>query len=175
MLSIQLTQKSDANLLPAVEHSAAQLFLFIPELAWIAGAHVQTEQQHLDYISQGNSWVALSEDSQPIGFILVKPLDDALHIMELSVHEDWQRRGIGKALIEKVIQVAEQRHLKAVTLTTFRQVNWNAPFYHRLGFNILDSQQITEGLQQILKNEIDYGFAEEQRCAMKRLIIEPGH
>ncbi|PHM63575.1 acetyltransferase [Xenorhabdus ishibashii] len=170
MPSIRLTQKSDVTHLPAVEHSAAKLFRFIPELAWIVDGHVQTEQQHLGYITQGNSWVALNEESWPIGFILAKPLDDGLHIMELSVHESWQRKGIGKALIEKVIQVAEQRHLSAVTLTTFRYVNWNAPFYHKLGFEILDSQQLSEPLQQILQSEIDYGFAEEQRCAMKRLL-----
>ncbi|MBI6548683.1 GNAT family N-acetyltransferase [Xenorhabdus lircayensis] len=170
MFSIRLTQKSDVSKLPAVEHSAAQLFRFVPDLSWIAEGHVQTEQQHLDYILQGNSWVALSENSQPIGFILTKPLDDGLHIMELSVHGDWQRKGIGKALIDKVVQVAEQRYLQVVTLTTFRHVNWNAPFYHRLGFDILGPQQLTEALHQILQSEIGYGFAEEQRCAMKRLI-----
>ncbi|WP_340617806.1 GNAT family N-acetyltransferase [Xenorhabdus entomophaga] len=175
MFSICLTQKSDASLLPAIEHSAAKLFSAIPELAWIADGHVQTEQQHLEYISQGNSWIALNGDSQPIGFILAKPLDDGLHIMELSVHEDWQKKGIGKALIEKLVQVAEQRQLQAVTLTTFRYVNWNAPFYHRLGFNILDFQQLTESLRHILQSEIDYGFAEEQRCVMKRLISTPEH
>ncbi|WP_338804886.1 GNAT family N-acetyltransferase [Xenorhabdus griffiniae] len=168
--SIRLTQKSDVSQLPAIERSAAKLFRFIPELAWIADGHVQTEQQHLDYIAQGNSWVALNEDALPVGFILAKPLDDGLHIMELSVHENWQRKGIGKALIEKVIQVAEQRHLNAVTLTTFRYVNWNAPFYHKLGFEILESQQLSESLQQIRQSEIDYGFAEEQRCAMRRLL-----
>ncbi|PHM70034.1 GNAT family N-acetyltransferase [Xenorhabdus kozodoii] len=170
LFSIRLTQKSDVTQLPAVEHSAAKLFGFIPELAWIAEGHVQTEQQHLDYIAQGNSWVAVNEDSLPIGFILAKPLNDGLHIMELSVHENWQRKGIGKALVENVIQVAGQRHLNAVTLTTFRYVNWNAPFYHQLGFEILDSQQISESLQQLLQSEIDDGFTEEQRCAMKRLL-----
>ncbi|MDC9596608.1 GNAT family N-acetyltransferase [Xenorhabdus anantnagensis] len=170
MFSIRLTQKSDVTQLPEIEHSAAKLFRFIPELAWVADGHMQTEQQHLEYIAQNNSWVALNEMSQPIGFILAKPLDGGLHIMELSVHEDWQRNGIGKALINKVIVVAEQCHFNAVTLTTFRYVNWNAPFYHRLGFEILDSQQITASLRQILQSEIDYGFAEEQRCAMKRLL-----
>ncbi|PHM46146.1 acetyltransferase [Xenorhabdus mauleonii] len=167
MISIRLTKKADVSQLPIIEYSAAQLFRLIPELAWIADGHVQTVQQHLDYISQGNSWVALNESSQPVGFILASSLDDGLHIMELSVHQSWQKKGIGKALIEKGIQVAKQRHLAAVTLTTFRNVDWNAPYYQRLGFNILEPQQITEALQQILQNEIDYGFTQEQRCAMK--------
>ncbi|AOM39378.1 GNAT family N-acetyltransferase [Xenorhabdus hominickii] len=169
MFSIRLTQKSDVSRLPAVEYSAAKLFSFIPELSWIADGHVQTEQQHLEYLSQDNSWIALN-NIQPIGFILAKPLNDGLHIMELSVHEHWQRKGIGRALIEKVVQVAEQRNLQAVTLTTFRHVSWNAPFYQRLGFDILKPQQITAALRKILQSEIDYGFTEEQRCAMKRLI-----
>ncbi|CDG18337.1 GCN5-related N-acetyltransferase [Xenorhabdus doucetiae] len=170
LFSIRLTQKSDVTQLPAIERSAAELFRFIPELDWIADGYVQTEPQHLGYITQGNSWIALNEGSLPIGFILAKPLDDGLHIVELSVHEHWQRKGIGKALIENVIQVAQQRQLNAVTLTTFRYVNWNAPFYHKLGFEILDSQQISESLQQILQSEIDDGFVEEQRCAMRRCL-----
>ncbi|MBD2792311.1 GNAT family N-acetyltransferase [Xenorhabdus sp. 5] len=173
IIAIRETQKSEVNLLPSVEHSAAQLFRFIPELTWIADGHVQTEQQHLEYISQGNSWVALNENAQPIGFILAKLLDGGLHIMELSVHQHWQRKGIGKALIEKVIQVARCRHLEAVTLTTFRYVDWNAPLYQKLGFDILAPQQITEVLHQILQSEIDYGFSEEQRCAMRHLLTYP--
>ncbi|WP_231571304.1 MULTISPECIES: GNAT family N-acetyltransferase [Xenorhabdus] len=128
MFTIRQTQTSDVSQLPAIEYSAAQLFRFIPDLAWIADGHVQTEQQHLDYTAQDNSWVAL-EKRKPIGFILVKPLDDGLHIVELSVYGDWQRKGIGKSLIETVIQVAKQRKLQFVTLTTFRHVSWNAPFY----------------------------------------------
>ncbi|MDX7988442.1 GNAT family N-acetyltransferase [Xenorhabdus sp. 12] len=170
MISIHLTKKSDVSQLSAIEYSAAQLFRLIPELSWIADGHVQTEQQHLDYISQSNSWVALSEGGHPVGFILASSLDDGLHIMELSVHQHWQKKGIGKALIEKVVQVAKQRHLAAVTLTTFRDVYWNAPYYQRLGFNILEPQQITEALHQILQNEIDYGFTQEQRCAMRLTI-----
>ncbi|WP_340621149.1 GNAT family N-acetyltransferase [Xenorhabdus siamensis] len=170
MFTIRQTQTSDVSQLPAIEYSAAQLFRFIPDLAWIAGGHVQTEQQHLDYIAQDNSWVALGK-RHPIGFILVKPLDDGLHIFELSVHGDWQRKGIGKALIETVIQVAKQRKLQSVTLTTFRHVSWNAPFYQRLGFSILEPQQMSEALKQILQDEIKYGFSAVQRCAMKRLVI----
>ncbi|CBJ82101.1 GCN5-related N-acetyltransferase [Xenorhabdus bovienii str. Jollieti] len=171
MFFIRPTQILDAGVLPAIERSASQLFLSTPELAWIADGHTQTEQQHLDYILQQNSWVALNGDNQPVGFILAKPLDDGLHIMELSVHRDWQKKGIGKALIDTVIQVAEQRGFQAVTLTTFRHINWNAPFYRRLGFFILEPRQIAGALCQILQREIEYGFAENQRCAMKRLVV----
>ncbi|REF27652.1 ribosomal protein S18 acetylase RimI-like enzyme [Xenorhabdus cabanillasii] len=171
MFTIRQTQTSDVSQLPAIEYSAAQLFRFIPDLAWIADGHVQTEQQHLEYIAQDNSWVALADKELPIGFMLAKPLGDGLHIFELSVHGDWQRKGIGKALIEKVIQVAKQRKLQSVTLTTFRHVSWNAPFYQRMGFSILDLQQMSEALKQILQDEIKYGFSAVQRCAMKRSVI----
>ncbi|WP_340607818.1 GNAT family N-acetyltransferase [Xenorhabdus bharatensis] len=171
MFTIRSTQLSDINQLAIIEHSAAQLFRTIPELAWISDGHVHTEQQHLGYIVQHNSWVAINNKGTPIGFILVKPLDDGLHIFELSVHGDWQRKGIGKKLIETVIQVAKQRQLQFVTLTTFRNILWNAPFYQKLGFAILESQEMSKGLQQILQGEIEYGFSTEQRCAMKRPIM----
>ncbi|PHM38346.1 GNAT family N-acetyltransferase [Xenorhabdus innexi] len=171
MFTIRPAQVSDINQLAIIEHSAAQLFRLIPELFWIADGHVQTEKQHLAYIVQNNSWVALDNNGVPVGFILAKSLDGGLHIVELSVHGNWQRKGIGKALMETVIQVAENRRLKSVTLTTFRHVIWNAPFYQKLGFSILESQDMSEELQQILQDEIEYGFSAQQRCAMKRTII----
>ncbi|WP_446470901.1 GNAT family N-acetyltransferase [Xenorhabdus stockiae] len=171
MFTIRPTQLSDINQLAIIENSAAQLFCLIPELAWISDGHVQTEQQHFGYIVQHNSWVAINNKGVPVGFILAKPLENGLHIFELSVHGDWQRNGIGKKLMETVIQVAEQRQLQSVTLTTFRNILWNAPFYQKLGFVILEPQEMSEELQQILQGEIEYGFSAEQRCAMKRPII----
>ena len=46
-------------------------------------------------------------------------------------------------------------HLPAVTLTTFRDVPWNAPFYARLGFRVIEA--LSPGLQAIRDHERDIG------------------
>ncbi|EPT9379076.1 hypothetical protein ACVTO6_001298 [Proteus mirabilis] len=71
-------------------------------------------------------------------------------------------------LIQTVKNEAKLQQFNAVTLTTFRDVPWNAPYYQRLGFHILLEHQIPYSLQQILDNEVEHGgFAREMRCAMK--------
>ena len=58
------------------------------------------------------------------------------------------RLGIGRALLEKAIADARRRRLVALTLTTFRDVIWNAPFYQKLGFRVMDDAQAGERLRQ---------------------------
>ncbi|RUQ46321.1 GNAT family N-acetyltransferase, partial [Corynebacterium pseudodiphtheriticum] len=50
----------------------------------------------------------------------------------------------------------------AVTLTTFKHVPWNAPFYTRLGFK----PETDPRLAQILADEYAHGFEPGSRCAM---------
>ena len=51
----------------------------------------------------------------------------------------------------RVVAWARTRRLPAVTLTTFRHLPWNAPFYQRLGFRILSSHERTPGLAEVLQ------------------------
>ena len=62
---------------------------------------------------------------------------DALHLWELAVRRDAQGKGLGKALVEATLALARARGLPAVTLSTFREIPWNAPFYARMGFREL--------------------------------------
>ncbi len=101
--------------------------------------------RHHDYLETEHSLLAEAA-GQPIGFILTEPLDDALFIVEVAVHQDWQHQGIGRMLLKQVIEGAQQMGYPAVTLTTFREVPWNAPFYTRLGFTMLDELTLPAGL-----------------------------
>ena len=44
------------------------------------------------------------------------------------------RRGLGTALLQAACDWAMAEGLPAITLTTFRDVPWNAAFYRRHGF-----------------------------------------
>ena len=65
--------------------------------------------------------------------------DEALHLEELDVLPGHGRQGIGTRLVRALCDGARGRGIAAVTLCTFRDVPWNAPFYERLGFRILGS------------------------------------
>ena len=78
----------------------------------------------------------------PIGFAVLDAVDGATHLAELDVSPAVQGRGVGTVLIEAVCGFALGRGHRAVTLTTFREVRWNGPYYASRGFVALDPASI---------------------------------
>ncbi|EOV2738155.1 GNAT family N-acetyltransferase [Enterobacter cloacae] len=163
-ITVRPTRPGDVTALSAIEHAAGQRFRDYPELAWLAEGEVISAEQHLDYAERGLSWLALAND-QPVGFILAELHASSLFIVELSVHLDWQGKGIGRRLIACVADQARKRGLASLTLTTFRDVPWNAPFYARLGFEMITT--LTPELREKREEETAHGLAYDARCAMR--------
>jgi ribosomal protein S18 acetylase RimI-like enzyme len=158
--------EADLPALAAVERSAAQVFRGFDDLAWLADGAVQPIERHRTLMRSGTNWVARSDTGKAVGFLSAEMLGEELHIWELSVCSNHQGRGLGRALMRRAIEEARLRQLKAVTLTTFRDVPWNAPFYERLGFRILEPQQMSERLRDSLEREAASGMPIARRCAM---------
>ncbi|EMM6762080.1 GNAT family N-acetyltransferase [Pluralibacter gergoviae] len=165
-IAVRPPRPADIAHLPAVERSAAQAFLAIPALAWLAQAPVIDAARHRQYRAQGRSLVAVQE-GVPVGFVLLDAADDALFIAELSVRRDRQGQGAGRSLLNAAAARARHNGLAALTLTTFRHVPWNAPFYARLGFAVVEEEALTPELKQRLEEEAAHGLAREMRCAMR--------
>lgn len=163
-ITVRPTRPGDVTALPAIEHAAGQRFRDYPELAWLAEGEVISAEQHLDYAERGLSWLALANEL-PVGFILAETHVSSLFIVELSVHLDWQGKGIGRRLIACVADQARKRGLASLTLTTFRDVPWNAPFYARLGFEMITT--LTPELREKREEETAHGLAYDARCAMR--------
>lgn len=163
-ITVRPTRPGDVTALPAIERAAGKRFRDYPELAWLAEGDVISAEQHLDYAERGLSWLALAND-QPVGFILAELHASSLFIVELSVHLDWQGKGIGRRLIACVADQARKRGLASLTLTTFRDVPWNAPFYARLGFEMITT--LTPELREKREEETAHGLAYDARCAMR--------
>jgi GNAT superfamily N-acetyltransferase len=81
----------------------------------------------LDGDHLGRAAVVLVAGDPPVGFASVEIVDGLAHVWQLSVLPSAGRRGIGTALMEAVAGWARDQGLDAVTLTTFRDVAWNAP------------------------------------------------
>ncbi|MGE7955880.1 GNAT family N-acetyltransferase [Pseudomonas sp. NPDC089530] len=164
-LQIRKATEADAAQLPAIERSAAELFRHDPELAWLADAEVTDAAQHRAHIRQQRVWVALL-DRRVCAFLDAEACDDALHIWEISVDAAAQGRGIGRRLLETVREQARRQGFTALTLSTFRQLPWNEPFYQRCGFLTLEANQLNPRLQQVLAEETQHGLPAARRCAM---------
>lgn len=98
------------------------------------------------------------------GFAFCAMADGRLHLTGLAVHPDFGRRGIGAALVRRVIDAARARGMAGVSLTTFSDLPWNAPFYARFGFLVVADRALPPFLSDTLANERASGM--QQRVAM---------
>ena len=117
---------------------------------------------------QTDGLVLVAEDGgELIGFAANQACEDALHLWELDVRQDRQGRGVGKALVQATAALARRRNLPAVTLTTFSEIAWNAPFYAALGFERLDLAALNPRLATIREREASLGLDMPARCVMR--------
>jgi ribosomal protein S18 acetylase RimI-like enzyme len=163
--TIRLANLAEANRLPPLENSAGQRFRTIPHLAWLADGDDMSVDRHRLYIAQGTEWVALGEDGELVGFLAAELIRGDLHIWELAVGIGAQNRGIGRRLIDIASAFAQDRRLGSLTLTTFADVPWNAPWYSRLGFHISSDD---ERLAALVRMETERGMP--GRCAMRKTM-----
>lgn len=123
------------------------------------------------YITAGAAWVisaATPEGPRVLGYLVTDVVDGLVHIEQVSVHPDGARRGLGRDLIEHVAAQARARGIGALTLTTFRDVAWNAPYYERCGFRVLSEEELGPELRAVRDHEASLGLDPALRVCMRR-------
>ncbi|MCG8382016.1 MAG: GNAT family N-acetyltransferase [Gammaproteobacteria bacterium] len=165
--TIEPAREEDISKLASIERAAAALFpddVISPE----ARASVVPLELLIEARLQGCLWVALTPQQEPVGFIMAALEDGVGFIVEVDVLPHYQGRGLGRALIQRVGKWAHTEGLSRVTLTTFSKVRWNAPFYQRLGFKKIATDELTPEFASKLANEGRRGLKE--RVAMELLL-----
>lgn len=162
--SICLARTEHISALSAIELAAAELLRgHAPESVL---AETTDERSFADAARDGCLWVA-STGNTPVGFALVKMLaDDLPHLEEIDVHPSHGRRGLGTALVREVCEWATLSGYFMLTLTTFRAVTWNLPFYARLGFEEISQQTLRPELVAVVSEEADRGLDPRTRAVM---------
>jgi GNAT superfamily N-acetyltransferase len=164
-VEIRLAVLEDAVRLPEIEQSASNSFFEIPDLASLPYEENLSVRAHQGYIALGTEWVALNEGGELVGFLAAEIISTELHLWELAVRQDVQGRGIGGRLVRMAEIFAKERRLDAMTLTTFTDVPWNAPWYSRLGF---EGDSADARLATIVRAELERGLP--RRCAMRKRL-----
>jgi GNAT superfamily N-acetyltransferase len=150
--------------LPAIELVAAQLLRgHAPESVL---AEITDERTFADAVRDGRLWVA-SKGNTTVGFALVKMLaDDLPHLEEIDVDPVHGRRGLGTALVKAVREWATDSAYACLTLTTFRTVPWNFPFYERMGFIEIPRETLRAELAAVVSEEAHRGLNPHTRAVM---------
>jgi GNAT superfamily N-acetyltransferase len=166
--TITLARTQDLVALPSIELAA--LTLYDGHGLDDVPALVSSEAELRHAQERGQLWVALADDV-PVGLAQIRVIEtDTVHLEELDVHPEHGRRGIGRALVMAVCDWAAAKGHRAITLTTFRDIPWNMPFYASLGFTMLPPEALTLALASIVHEEGRRGLDPRLRVVMRRLL-----
>lgn len=148
--------------MPGIERAAAVAFADEPS---VDPARTRSQADYARLIRRGHSLVAHVGEAMA-GFLVAQPFSRELHIWEMDVAPVFQRCGVGSGLVRAAMIDARNTGFRALTLTTFRDLAWNGPFYARLGFEEVTALDAHPRLAGELANEVDDGLPADRRCAM---------
>jgi ribosomal protein S18 acetylase RimI-like enzyme len=175
---IRSARKSELHLLADIERSAGILFSDT-----VYSFLVSAEPLHLNFVERqfdlGLVWVAVDcladglhqRDDPVVGYAIAAEVDDTLYLQQIDVAPHHGRRGIGSRLVGAVCALAKERGYRLVSLSTFRDIPWNAPFYAKLGFRPLCESELTPGFQQIRLKEAKAGLPIVDRVIMQYEVV----
>ncbi|MFG2990225.1 GNAT family N-acetyltransferase [Streptomyces sp. NPDC048257] len=166
-MAIRTARLDELPLLQDIERAAGRCFrdIGMPE---IADDEPLTLDELAPYQRAGLAWVSVDGTDTPGAYLIAEHVEGNLHVEQVSVHPDRARRGLGRDLLEHLAEFARREGAPALTLTTFTEVPWNAPYYARCGFRLLDDSGLTPGLQEIRDREAAYGLDRRPRACMRR-------
>lgn len=123
------------------------------DLDFVYKAICELENEELDFkvfkeifnenISNPNNLYLIAEnENEGLGFISFHTQNLLHHcgrvgeIQEFFIHQNHRGKGIGRQLIEKIMQYVNQNNLKSIEVTTNRRRVENVLIYENLGFTL---------------------------------------
>lgn len=172
--TLRLATAADLEAMRDVERDAGRRFLEFPV---DTGLHeiAEDDPPAIDvleaYLDNDAAWVVTHDvDGSVVAYAVASMIDDDAHLDQVSVRCDHQGRGLGTVLVETVCDWATELDFEAITLTTFRDVPFNGPYYRHLGFEIVPERRCGEELQSLRDHERFIGLDVQPRVVMRRAL-----
>ena len=154
--------------LPAIERAAGSLFRSIG-MDDVAEGETTPFSILEERAARGRLHVALVDGDVPVGFSIWSPKDGLAYIEEVSVHPDHAGHRLAARLIDRLAGDVRGEHA-AISLATFRDVPWNAPYYARLGFEEMPRDRVGPDHALSWKHQAENGLDMSRRLFMIRLL-----
>src|SRR5262245_15079069 len=122
------------------------------------------------YRAAGRAWVAVDAADRPVAYLVSSVVDGCAHVDQVSVDPAHAGHGIGAELIDHLAETARAEGHAALTLTTFADVPWNAPYYRRLGFEPIDPSEWGPELRALTERERTAIPGNAPRIAMRKQL-----
>ena len=97
---------------------------------------------HENIANPNNLYLIAENENEGVGFISFHTQNLLHHcgrvgeIQEFFINENHRGKGIGKQLVEKILQYAEENKLKSIEVTTNKRRVENVMIYENLGFTL---------------------------------------
>ncbi len=166
-VALRPARPEDLDSIRDLERAAGRIFRELG-MDLVADDEPPSVERLAAYQDAGRMWIAADGDDRPVAYCLVDLVDGATHIEQVSVSPAYARHGLGRRLIELVAEWARESDRPVLTLRTFRDVPWNAPYYARLGFTVVPDDHLTAGLRALGAVEERLGLTRWPRVAMRR-------
>lgn len=181
-LVVRAARGDDVGRLAAIEVAAGERFREVG-MDDIADDEPLADEVLHEAVEQGRLWVA-ELDGEVVGYALgvvlgarssdvpgveAGPVEGAVqhHLEQVSVLPAAGGRGVGAALVDAVATWAWAEGAGSLTLSTFRDLPWNGPWYARLGFEVVPDDELDALLRGVLAHEAEAGIDVSARVCMR--------
>jgi GNAT superfamily N-acetyltransferase len=173
MPRIRPPRHDELEALRRIERDAGRAFAEIgmPE---IAADEPRSVAELEAFRADGRALVAVDDRDRPVAYLLSAVVDGCAHVEQVSVASAHAGRGLGAALVEHLAGTARAEGRPALTLTAFREVPWNAPYYRRLGFEVVEPDEQGPQLAALVERELEAIPGDAPRVAMRRSLRGAG-
>lgn len=169
-VTIRRAEPEDFAKLGAIEVSAGKLFR--EHGHGDVADNPPTDMPFILSCARFGTVLVAEHDGELAGFALAASFDRCAHLYEVSVSRDHQGHGIGRKLVTAVCQWATEKDYQAITLSTFTDLPWNAPFYATLGFQMVPAGDYSPALRLLTGREEGSGLDMSRRCIMRKELVQ---
>ena len=167
MVAFRAARPDEIETIRALERASAQRFVGLmdalaadePSPADVLAARIET----------GGLVIAVDGDAL-VAFVMFRVVEDHAYVEQVDVLPSHEGQRIGAALLDVVSGRARTAGLKGLSLSTFRDVPWNAPYYRWLGFSDVADAALTPGMRAIRAEHLARGLDEDARVFMARRV-----
>lgn len=163
---VRLARPDEVERLRRIEVDAGQRFATV-DMGYVAADEAAPPAWYLERQGQARLWVADDARDDVVGYAAASEVDGEAHLDQVSVLGSHSGQGIGRALVSAVEAWARDRGHRAVTLTTYRDVPWNGPWYRSLGYVEVPGDRLGAELAAIRRAEAARGLDRHPRLAMR--------
>ena len=166
--TVRLPLPADLPRLAEIEDAADTLFLdLVGHDAWERATPGEDRAAMPGFLLVA----AETADGDAVGFAHVLEIDGEAHLEQLAVDPAHARQGYGRSLVEAAKVEASRRGYDRLTLRTYADVAWNAPFYVTCGF--VETEPATPLQHRLVEVEERIGLGRHGRRVLMESLIGP--